>query len=207
VLLIADEVLVGLGRTGRWWAIDHWQVQPDILVTSKGLAGGYFPLGFVAARGDDVAQIRQALGDWNHGGTFSHHAVGAAAGLATLRILQRENLVQNAADLGEYLGQRLRQALAAHPQVGDIRGRGLFWAIELVQDEATKEPFPVARHLAWAIWQQAFARGLIVYYGQGCADGTNGDLIMLGPPLIVNREQLDEMVLLVTAAIEAELPR
>ncbi len=80
VLLIADEVLVGLGRTGTWWAIDHWDVVPDILVTSKGTAGGYFPLGFVAAKGDDVELLRQKLGDFNHGGTFSHHAVGAAAG-------------------------------------------------------------------------------------------------------------------------------
>ncbi len=201
VLLIADEVLVGMGRTGRWWGLNHWGVQPDIMVTSKGLAGGYFPLGFIAAKGEDVEQIRQTLGDWNHGGTFSHHAVGGAAGLATLRIIQRENLVGNAARMGAYLGQKLRQTLGNHPHVGDIRGRGLFWGVELVQDKASKEPFLAGRHLAWEIWQRAFALGLIVYYSQGCADGTRGDLLMLGPPLILNAAQADEMVAILAQAI------
>ena len=111
VLLIADEVLVGFGRTGRWWGLDHWYVQPDILVTSKGAAGGYFPLGFIAAKGKDVEQIRQTLGDFNHGGTFSHHAVGAAAGLATLRIMQKEKLVENSAKMGMLPGGKITQCL------------------------------------------------------------------------------------------------
>ncbi|MCP4421001.1 MAG: aminotransferase class III-fold pyridoxal phosphate-dependent enzyme [Chloroflexi bacterium] len=205
LLLIADEVLVGLGRTGKWWAIDHWQVQPDILVSSKGLAGGYFPLGFIAANHDDVELIRQRLGDWNHGGTFSHHAVGCAAGLATLKILQEEQLVQNTAVLGPKLGDMLQSALGEHPNVGDIRGRGLFWGIELVQNKTSKEPFPAARHLAWDIWQRAFAKGLIVYYSQGCADGQNGDLLMLGPPLIINEAQVIEMVGILAEAVREEL--
>jgi len=202
VLLIADEVLVGMGRTGAWWGLNHWDVQPDIMVTSKGLAGGYFPLGFIAAKGEDVEQIRQTLGDWNHGGTFSHHAVGGAAGLATLHIIQQEKLVENAARMGAYLGQKLRQMLGGHPHVGDIRGRGLFWGLELVQDRAGKEPFPAERHLAWAIWQRAFDLGLIVYYSQGCVDGTRGDLLMLGPPLILNEAQADEMAAILAQAIE-----
>ena len=142
VLLISDEVLVGLGRTGKMWALEHWNTVPDILVTSKGTAGGYFPLGFIAAKGADVEQIRLSLGDFNHGGTFSHHAVGAAAGLATLHIIQREKLVENSATMGEIMGNQLRAALADHPHVGDIRGRGLFWGLELVQDRATKQPYP-----------------------------------------------------------------
>lgn len=205
VLLIADEVLVGMGRTGKWWGIDHWQVQPDILVTSKGLAGGYFPLGFVAARHDDVELIRQKLGDWNHGGTFSHHAVGCAGALATLHIIQQERLVENSASLGPKLGQMLHEALGSHPHVGDIRGRGLFWGLELVEDRASKRPFPASRHLAWAVWQRAFDNGLIIYESQGCADGQNGDLLMLGPPLIVTEAQLAEMVAILTAAVHAEL--
>jgi adenosylmethionine-8-amino-7-oxononanoate aminotransferase len=205
VLLIADEVLVGFGRTGRWWGINHWQVQPDILVASKGTAGGYFPLGFIAAKGDDVEQIRQSLGDFNHGGTFSHHAVGAAAGLATLRILKEEKLVENSAAMGQLLGEKLKVALGGHPNVGDIRGRGLFWAIEFVQDKVTKEPFPKNRNLAWRIWERAFDLGLIVYYSQGCADGVNGDLLMAGPPLIINQSQVDELVSMLAEAVKAEL--
>lgn len=205
VLLISDDVLVGMGRTGKWWGLQHWDVQPDILVTSKGAAGGYFPLGFIAAKGADIEQIRQTLGDFNHGGTFSHHAVGAAAGLATLRIIQREQLVENAAAMGAVLGFKLRQALANHPYVGDIRGLGLFWAIEFVQDRESKEPFPASRGLAWKIWQRAFDAGLVVYYSQGCADGHDGDLIMLGPPLIINEAQIEEMVGILVEAVHAEL--
>ncbi|RMD54764.1 MAG: aspartate aminotransferase family protein, partial [Candidatus Thermofonsia bacterium] len=164
VLLIADEVLVGLGRTGKWWASNHWNLKPDILVTSKGLAGGYYPLGFVAARHEDVELVRQELGDFNHGGTFSHHAVGCAAALATINILEKEKLVENAAVTGEYLHQRLVDALGSHPHVGDIRGKGAFWALEYVQDKATKEPFPHKEHIAWRIWQRAFDLGLVVYY-------------------------------------------
>ena len=201
VLLIVDEVLTGLGRTGAWWAIDHWRVTPDILVTSKGAAGGYFPLGFIAAGGKDVAAIQQALGDFNHGGTFSHHAVGAAAGLATLRILQEDKLVENAAEMGQRLGERLCERLGAHPNVGDVRGRGLFWALELVKDRHTKAPFPAGRRLAQTIWQRAFDRGLIIYYSQGCADGRNGDLVMLGPPLIIDEDQIDVVVDLLTQAV------
>ena len=204
VLLIADEVLVGMGRTGKWWGMDHWQVQPDIMVTSKGLAGGYFPLGFVAAKTEDVELIRQKLGDWNHGGTFSHHPVGCAAALATLHIMQKEKLVENSANMGEKLGEMLQEALGCHPKVGEIRGRGLFWGIELVQDKVSKEPFPATRHLAWDIWQRAFTKGLIVYYSQGCADGQNGDVIMLGPPLIATDVQLAEMVEILAEAVFEE---
>ena len=205
VLLIADEVLVGLGRTGAWWALDHWNIVPDILVTSKGTAGGYFPLGFIAARGEDVEQVRLKLGDFNHGGTFSHHAVGAAAGLATLRILQRERLIENSAAMGARLDKALREQLGDHPNVGDIRGRGLFRGIELVSDRATKQPFPLSDGIARRIWSRAFELGLVIYYSTGCADGKNGDVIMLGPPLIINQAQIEEMVGLLREAIYAEL--
>jgi adenosylmethionine-8-amino-7-oxononanoate aminotransferase len=205
VLLIADEVLVGMGRTGKWWGLQHWDVQADILVTSKGAAGGYFPLGFIAAKGEDVELVRLKLGDFNHGGTFSHHAVGAAAGLATLQIIENEQLVQNSARVGDYMGVRLRHALGDHPNVGDIRGRGLFYGIELVANRDSKAPFPASRHLAWDLYRRAFELGLIVYYSQGCADGVNGDVIMLGPPLISTSEQVAEMVDLLATAVRAEL--
>lgn len=205
VLLIVDEVLTGYGRTGRWWGIDHWQVQPDIMVSSKGAAGGYFPLGFMAGRGTDVELVRRELGDFNHGGTFSHHAVGAAAGLAVLKIFQEEDLVARSANNGRYLGRALAGAFGNHPHVGDIRGRGLFWSLELVQDRATKDPFPQEQKMAWKVFAAAFERGLIVYYSQGCADGQNGDLVILGPPLIINRGQIDELVDVLAGAVQAVL--
>lgn len=205
ILLIADEVLSGMGRCGYWWAIEQWNVQPDILVASKGIAGGYFPLGAIAARGSDVNLIQEKLGDFNHGGTFSHHAVGAAVGLATLHIIQEEKLVQRASELGRRLGDKLREALAAHPNVGDIRGQGFFWALELVADKENKTPFAASEQVAWRVWQRAFDLGLIVYYSQGCADGRNGDLVMLGPPLIATEAQLEEMIQLLREAITTEL--
>ncbi len=202
VLLIADEVLVGFGRTGKWWALEHWDVSPDILVSAKGAAGGYFPFGFVSAGQEDVNQVQSVLGDFNHGGTFSHHAVGAAAALATLRIIKEENLVENAARMGTLLGAMLQAALGDMANVGEIRGRGLFWGIEIVQNRETKEPFPATRRVAWELWQKAFDLGLVVYYSQGCADGVNGDIIMVGPPLIINEAQLDELVKVLVEAFE-----
>ena len=201
VLLIVDEVLTGMGRTGRWGGIDHWQVQPDILVSSKGIAGGYVPFGAIVTAHDNVQEIAGALGDFNHGGTFSHHAVGAAAALAVLRIIQQEALVENAARLGPVLHERLRLAFADHPNVGDIRGRGLFWALEFVQDRGTKEPFPAKLGLAWRIRQRALEKGLIVYWSQGCADGQNGDQILIGPPLIITGEQIEELAGLLHEAV------
>ncbi len=194
ILLIADEVLVGHGRTGRWWGIDHWDVKPDILVTSKGAAGGYFPLGFIAARGEDIGLIKEKYGDFNHGGTFSHHAAGAAAGLATLKIIKEENLVNNSARMGTLLGAKLAALFGDHPHIGDIRGRGLFWALELVEEKSSKQPYPAEKHVAWRLWKEAFNLGLITYTSQGCADGRNGDLLILGPPLIIQEKELEQIV-------------
>lgn len=202
VLLIADEVLVGFGRTGKWWGLDHWDLAPDIMVTSKGAAGGYFPLGILATSTQNIDLIQEKLGDFNHGGTFSHHAVGAAAGLATLKIIQAENLVANSARMGALLGAALNSALRDHPNIGDIRGRGLFWALEIVQDKKSKSPFPAKEKTAVKIWQLAFEKGLVIYYSQGCADGVNGDLIMLGPPLIVTESDIEEIVNILTETIK-----
>jgi adenosylmethionine-8-amino-7-oxononanoate aminotransferase len=203
VLLIADEVMTGFGRTGTWWGLNHWQVTPDIMVSSKGAAGGYFPLGFIAAAGDDVELLASKLGDFSHGGTFSHHAVGGAAGLETLRIIEREGLVDNAARMGALLGAQLQMTLGHHPMVGDIRGRGLLWAVEIVQDKRTKVPFLSKHHVAQGIAKKAFEIGLIVYTSQGCADGVNGDLILLGPPLIIEELEIEVLTNTLSEAIKA----
>jgi len=194
VLLIADEVLTGLGRTGEWFAINTWGVEPDIITVAKGAGGGYFPLSITAVKSADVQTIRDGHGDFSHGGTFSHHAVGTAVGLAVLRYLQEHNLVKAAKFQGEKLGEKLRMALGDHPHVGDIRGQGLLWGVEFVADRKTKEPFPAERSLAKKIGDAAFARGLIVYPVSGNVDGRRGDQIVIAPPFIVSDEQLDEIV-------------
>ena len=203
VLLIADEVMTGFGRTGRWFAIDHWGVVPDLVAMSKGTAGGYVPLSVTAARGDLVDDIVGKSGGFTHGGTFSHHLVTAAAGLATLRYLQKHDLVAAAARKGVILGEKLRARVGDLSHVGDVRGLGLMWGVEFVADRETKEPFPPERHVGQQVADAAFERGLIVYPGSGCVDGTAGDHVTLGPPFIINEDQMDELVETLRDAIQA----
>ncbi|MEW5960669.1 MAG: aspartate aminotransferase family protein [Chloroflexota bacterium] len=205
VLLIADEVMTGFGRTGAWFGIQHWRVEPDIMTMAKGAAGGYFPLSITAMKTADVQAIRRGRGDFNHGGTFSHHPVGMAAGLAVLRYLQQHNLIEAAQLQGEKLGQKLQAAFGEHAHIGDIRGRGLMWGLEFVADRETREPFPAERGLAKKVGDAAFDRGLIIYPSGGNVDGLRGDQVMVAPPFIVTDEQLDEIVGLLAAAIGAAL--
>jgi len=201
VLLIADEVMAGFGRTGRWFAIEHFDVQPDVITMGKGVTGGYFPVSITAVRGADVERIRQVHGDFVHGGTFSHHAVGAAVGLAVLRYLQENDLVTASAAKGKALGEKLSAALGELPCVGDVRGIGLLWGVEFVADRATKAPFPPAAHFARRVASVAFENGLIVYPIAGCADGVAGDLVLVAPPFIITETQMDEIVRLLREAV------
>ena len=207
VLLIADEVMTGFGRTGRWFALQHWDVVPDVVAMSKGTAGGYVPLAVTAVRGDLVDAIVDGSGDFVHGGTFSHHPVTTAAGLATLRYLQRHNLVAEAARKGKSLGRKLRQGLELLSSVGDVRGIGMMWGVEFVADRESKTPYPAEAHAAQKVADAAFERGLLVYPSGGCVDGTAGDHLTLGPPFVISEEQMDELVALLREAISAALPQ
>lgn len=202
VLLIADEVLTGFGRIGTWFAMEQFGVQPDLLVMGKGATGGYVPLSILAARGTDVDVIRQAHGDFNHGGTFSHHAVALAAALATLDYLEAHDLVRRAAAVGRVLGAALRAQLAGVPAVGDVRGRGLLWAVELVAGRETKEPYPAGAGLAGRVCARAMERGVLFYPGHGGADGRRGDHLMIAPPYVVAEAEIETVVAVLRAAIE-----
>jgi len=203
VLVIADEVMTGFGRTGRWFAIEQWDVSPDILVAAKGASGGYFPLSLTGVRGGLVESIRKRYGDFAHGGTFSHHAVGSAVGLAVLRYLQDKNLVAASAAKGDMLGEKLATALSGLPVVGDIRGEGLMWGVEFVADRQTKRPFRREDDFARRVADAAFEQGLIVYPSIGCVDGILGDLVMVAPPLTIGEAELDVLVTLLSNAIVA----
>jgi adenosylmethionine-8-amino-7-oxononanoate aminotransferase len=194
LLLIADEVLTGFGRTGRWFALEHFGVQPDLMTMGKGATGGYFPLSITAVGAADVEIVRQVHGDFNHGGTFSHHAVGLAAALATLNYLEAHDLVAAAAARGASLGRRLQQAMGDLPCVGDVRGLGMLWAVEFVADATTKAPFPPGQHFAQRVCDLAFERGLILYPGSGSVDGVAGDHLLVAPPFIITDEEIDEIV-------------
>ncbi len=201
VLLIADEVMTGFGRTGRWFGMDHWETRPDILVAAKGATSGYWPFGFVAASGR-VHDTVTASGPFVHGFTYSHAPVGAAVAGEVLRILEREQLVDASAVKGERLRTLLADRLGAHQAVGDVRGRGLLVGVELVADREARTPFPRAARVTERVVAAAQAAGILLYSGTGVADGQDGDTILLGPPFVVTDAELVRIVGVLGDAID-----
>src|SRR6478609_6230004 len=202
VVLIADEVMTGFGRTGRWFALDHWGVRPDILVAAKGASSGYWPFGFVAASDEVYGTVTGGSG-FVHGFTYSHSPVGAAVAREVLRILEDESLVEASAAKGERLSALASQAFGDHPAVGEIRGRGLMIGIELVADRATREPFPRAARVTESVVRAARERGVLVYSSTGCANGIDGDTILLGPPFVVTNAELERIASVLAESIDA----
>lgn len=192
VLLVADEVMTGFGRTGRWFGLDHWGVRADVMAAAKGAAGGYFPLGLAVASGN-VYDTITAAGGFVHGFTYSHSPVGAAVAGEVLRILETENLIEASAVKGERLLGLLHARLGGHPNVGEIRGRGLLVGVELVADRETRRPFPRSVRLIENVVVHARDAGLLLYHGTGNADGTNGDTVLLGPPFVVTEAELESI--------------
>ena len=199
VLFIADEVLCGAGRTGTWWAIEPFGVAPDILTMGKGISGGYAPLSALAAPRRIIDVLAAGAGSLVHAQTFSFHPVACAAGLATIRTLVRERLVERCADMGTRLHARLQQ-LRDLPSVGAVRGRGLLAGVEFL-DEG-RGPLPRSLRFAETFADQALEAGLVVWPNVGHIDGTSGDLAMLAPPFIVTEAELDEIVARFTLALE-----
>ena len=206
VLLIADEVITGMGRTGRNFAVEHWDLAPDILVTAKGLSSGYAPLGAVIAARKIVEAIAAGSGAFIHGFTYNAHPVSLAAGRAVLRYLQDHKLVPAADSAREgTVAAGLRKALdglRGLAAVGDVRGLGLLWSVEFVADKASKQPFPAERNFAGQVAQAAVQRGLLVYPIQGCVDGVAGDHLLIAPPAILTAEQISWAVDQLSAAVE-----
>ncbi|HVQ31570.1 MAG TPA: aspartate aminotransferase family protein [Vicinamibacteria bacterium] len=191
VLYVDDEVMTGFGRTGTWFGIEPSGVRPDLITCGKGMSGSYMPVGAVLASDRIVAALHRS-GGFTHGFTFSHNPVTAAACLATLEILEAEGLVERSRVMGEKALARLR-VLERHPHVGDVRGRGLMLGLELVEDKETRRPFARGERKAEALAARSFEHGLVVYPGTGCATGTEGDLVMVAPPLVISEEQLEEV--------------
>jgi adenosylmethionine-8-amino-7-oxononanoate aminotransferase len=191
VLVIADEVMTGFGRTGRWFACDHWGVRPDILTGGKGSTSGYVPFGFCAAAHHVYEAVRRP--GFTHGFTWSHNGLGAAVGRAVLRRLEEDALVDRSRHLGERLRGELTSALADHPHVGDVRGLGLMIGIELVRDRETKVPFPRGEGVTERVVAAAREAGLLLSSSTGHLDG-DGDLLMLGPPFILSDDEASMLV-------------
>ncbi|GLS12680.1 aspartate aminotransferase family protein [Hydrogenophaga electricum] len=194
ILLILDEVMCGMGRTGTLHACEQEGVVPDLLTVAKGLGGGYQPIGAVLAQERIVDAMRQGSGLFQHGHTYLGHAVACAAALAVQRVIQRDGLLAQVRERGAYLASRLQAVLGEHPHVGDIRGRGLFWGIELVQDRATRQWFDPSLKLHARLKAAAMAEGLMIYPMGGTVDGRCGDHVLLAPPFISSPEELDAIV-------------
>jgi adenosylmethionine-8-amino-7-oxononanoate aminotransferase len=200
VLLIADEVMTGAGRTGKWLACRHYGLVPDIIVMGKGMTSGYFPLSAVAADNRLLVPIFSQGKNFLHAQTFAQHPVGCAAGLATIDYLIKHKLIARCAQTGKKLMAGL-QCLLPHPHVGDIRGKGLLIGIEFVADKKRKTPFPRAKRYAEQFVAKALEGGLVLWPNTGQADGSNGDLVLVAPPFIIG----DREIALITERLAATL--
>ncbi|TWG63581.1 aspartate aminotransferase family protein [Aminobacter sp. J44] len=203
VLLILDEVMCGMGRTGTMHACEQEGISPDLMTIAKGLGGGFQPIGAVLVSGKIHDAMRDGSGFFQHGHTYMGHPMAAAAGLAVQETIRREGLLENVRAMGNVLEQRLKARFGNHHRVGDIRGRGLFYAIELVEDRATRRPFDAQRKVHAAVKREAMARGLMVYPMGGTIDGVNGDHVLLAPPFIVKEADIDRIVERLGDAVDA----
>jgi adenosylmethionine-8-amino-7-oxononanoate aminotransferase len=206
ILLIADEVLTGAGRTGTWSALEPYGIVPDLMTLGKGISGGYAPLSALVAPRRLVDVVARGSGALLHAQTFSHHPTLCAAGVAAIRYLREHELIQRCAASGPTFQSRLA-ALRDLPAVGDVRGRGLLAGIEFVADKTTREPFPRSTRFAERFAAAALDAGLVVWPNVGQADGVNGDLAMLAPPFIITQDQMDEIVDLFGRALLATVER
>lgn len=205
ILLILDEVMCGMGRTGSLFACEQEEVRPDIITLAKGLAGGYQPIGATLCSNQIYSQFRDGSGAFQHGHTYVGHATACAAALAVQQTIEDENLLENINRMGEALNLALHERFGEHPFIGDIRGRGLFQGLELVADRGTKEPLPHQLSVAAAIKRHGMAQGLACYPNSGTIDGLRGDHILLAPPYIIEHSHIEEMTEKLGMALDSAL--
>ncbi|MBN9244034.1 MAG: aspartate aminotransferase family protein [Mesorhizobium sp.] len=204
ILLILDEVMCGMGRTGTLHACEQDGVAPDLMVIAKGLGGGFAPIGAVLIS-DRIYQVFSKGGDFQHGHTYIGHPLACATGLAVQQVIRRDGLLDNVKTMGARLERRLAERFGNHHHIGDIRGRGLFQGIELVADRSTKAPFDLSRKLHARIKAEAMRRGLMVYPMGGTVDGRSGDHVLLAPPFIVDDATVDAIVERLGDAVDAAI--
>jgi adenosylmethionine-8-amino-7-oxononanoate aminotransferase len=191
VLFIADEVMCGMGRTGYLFALEPENTYPDIITIAKGLGAGYQPIASVMASEKIIKAIEQGSGNLWNGHTYMSHAVACAGALEVLKVIEDDHLLDNVKTQGTKLGELLNKHFKDHPHVGDIRGRGLFWSIEIVKDKNTKEPFPASLNISDKLKKDILENGMLSYPSQGCVDGINGGHILLAPPYTISDDELD----------------
>jgi adenosylmethionine-8-amino-7-oxononanoate aminotransferase len=205
ILLIADEIMSGMGRTGKPFAIQNWNVEPDIILVGKGIASGYAPLGAVLVAPSIVEAFERGSGAFQHGFTYQAHPVATAAGNAVLDYIESRNLFDRVQPAAEILRAEL-SSLQSHHNIGEIRGLGLLLGIEFVKNKSTREPFPRENNIAERIRQAALDESILTYPTQGCVDGINGDHILLAPPFIISREESAQIVRALHSALQKVFP-
>ena len=193
ILLIADEVMTGIGRTGKPFAVDHWGVKPDILLVGKGVGSGYAPLGAVLASAEIADAFVRGSGRFVHGFTYSAHPVAAASGLAVLDYIQKNQLFDRVFTAGVELGRALKGLRDESTIIGDVRGLGLLWGIEFVRDRESRAPFEAGAQVADLVFDAAYDAGVLTYPIRGCVDGTKGDHLLLAPPFILSSEEISTL--------------
>jgi len=209
LLLIADEIMTGTGRTGLYFAVEHWNIRPDLILMGKGLSSGYSPLGAVLIAENVWQTLQHASASLEHSFTYQCHPPSLAAALSVQRYLLKHNLIQQAARRGEYLGHKLAE-LKQNPFVGDIRGLGLLWTVEFVADKRSRMPYPPEHQLSERLFEAARDCGLIVYPCKGTLDGIMGDHILIAPPFVIEESEIDFIVETLNSCIEqvfAALPQ
>jgi adenosylmethionine-8-amino-7-oxononanoate aminotransferase len=205
VLLILDEVMCGMGRTGTLHACEQEGISPDLMTVAKGLGGGYAPIGAVLAADRIMDAIEKGSGSFMHGHTYIGHPLSCAASLAVQKVIRRDDLLENVRTMGDRLSRRLNERFGNHHHVGDVRGRGLFRGVELVADRASKEPFDPRHKLHARVKAESMKRGLMVYPMGGTIDGKRGDHVLLAPPFIVDGEAIDTIVERLGDAVDAAI--
>jgi adenosylmethionine-8-amino-7-oxononanoate aminotransferase len=193
VLLIIDEVMTGFGRTGKRFAVDHWDLKPDVLIAAKGLTGGYIPMGMIAVDEKLIAECEQFGADFMFY-TYSAHPLACAIADKVLEIMEREHLVERSAEVGARLGAQIKETLSGHPMVGDIRGVAMFWGIELVRDRATRTPYDPDSRVITKVLAAAMKHGLFVYPASGMAGRAGGDTVMVTPPFVIGEAEIEYIV-------------
>ncbi|MBE7637777.1 aminotransferase class III-fold pyridoxal phosphate-dependent enzyme [Sneathiella sp. P13V-1] len=200
ILLIYDEVMTGGGRTGKFFAVDHWEARPDIITFSKGFAAGYSPLGAMIVDEPIVDAVIQS-GGFLHGFTYAGNPLACSAGVAVLEEIEAQNMVSNAAQMGDVLKSELTRLMDRYPFIGDVRGQGLLLAFEMVSDRGTMAPLPKEHNAYLRLVDIAYANGLIIY-SRRTRNGLEGDHFLVCPPMIINREQIGQIIDMLSASLD-----
>ena len=206
VMIVADEILCGAGRTGKFFASDHYGLKPDLLLLGKGIGGGYVPVSAVLTKDEHVQEMKKGTGYFMHAQTYMQAPAMTVAGVAAISYIEKYGLLENCQKVGSFLHARLKEELSMHPNVGFITGKGLLAGVEFVESKISKNPFDRSKKMVEKLAAKAFENGLTLWPNYGQADGVNGDLVVMGPPLTIRENEAEEIVRLLKKSVAEVFP-